>query len=166
MTSFQGACACGRVAFEAPDGVIATIACYCDDCQAVAKHVDALPHGRSGIGADAGTVNTLVRKDRVRCVRGEELLIQHKLRPDSPATRLIASCCNSNMATTFDNWLPLRALRTHALDTTITPEFCIHTRFAPDPSKIIHTAPRHAKIPTGLAMRIAKAAFAVALRRR
>jgi hypothetical protein len=92
-------------------------------------------------------------------VRGAELLRPLKLRLDSPATRMVASCCNSNMATVFDNWLPMTALRTHTKDARVTPEVCIHVRFAPDPSKIIHAAPRASRIPPrlGLATLQAKA---------
>jgi hypothetical protein len=116
-----------------------------------------MPNGHSGVGADGGTVNSLYRKDRVRCVRGQELLKPLKLRPDSPATRMVASCCNSNMTTMFSNWLPMTALRTHAAGAKVQPEVCIHVRFAPDRSKIIHDVPRAAAIPPVLALKTLQA---------
>ncbi len=158
MTQFHAHCACGRVVFETTNEPLLRIACYCDDCQAVAKQIDALPNGRSGMGPDGGTVNSLYRKDHVRCVQGEELLKPHKLRPGSPATRMLASCCNSNMTTVFDNWLPMTALRTHAQNVdSVKPDVCIHVRFAPDRAKIIHGAPQASRIPPTLAFKTLQA---------
>lgn len=143
---------------------MAPIACYCDDCQAVAQQIDALPNGKSGIGPDGGTVSTLYRKDLVRCVKGEELLVRHKLRPGSPATRMLASCCNSNMTTVFENWLPIVAVRTHSVNVdSVKPAFCINTKYAPDKTKIIHAAQRATKIPFAIELKVAKAAVVLAL---
>jgi hypothetical protein len=150
--------------FEAKGAPLAAIACYCDDCQGAAAHVDALPAGHSGRGTDGGTVSTLFRKDMVRCVRGAELLQDHKLRPASPATRQLASCCNSNMTTRFENWLPITAVRTHSVNVeSVKPDFCIHTRFAPDATKLLHATPRHASLPPRLKLKVAGAAIALAL---
>jgi hypothetical protein len=162
--TFQAHCGCGRVVFEAKGQRLEAIACYCDDCQGVAKQIDALPGGRSGLRADGGTVSTLFRKDVVRCVAGAELLTDHKLRSDSPATRQLASCCNSNMTTRFENWLPITALRTHSVNVeSVVPDFCIHTRFAPDAAKLLHAAPRHPSLPLRLKLKVAGAALALAL---
>ncbi|HMJ13659.1 MAG TPA: hypothetical protein VK524_19715 [Polyangiaceae bacterium] len=162
--TIQAHCACGRVVFEAKGGPLEAIACYCDDCQAVGKQIDALPDGHSGLGADGGTVSMLFRKDLVRCVRGAELLKDHKLRSASPATRQLASCCNSNMTTRFENWLPITALRTHSVNVqSFKPAVCIHTRFAPDATKLVHAAPRHPSLPPRLKLKVAGAAVALAL---
>jgi hypothetical protein len=161
---FSAHCACGRVTFEAKGQPMAPIACYCDDCQAIAKLIDARPAGRSGLGPDGGTVSTLYRKDLVRCTSGDELLEGQKLRPKSPATRLIATCCNSNMLTKFDNWLPMVALRTHSKNVeSVVPAMCINTRWAPDLNNIKHTAPRYARIPPKLGLKVAAAAVYLAL---
>jgi hypothetical protein len=126
--------------------------------------IDAKPSGHSGIGADGGTVSTLYRKDLVRCSGGSDLLEDHKLRPRSPATRLVATCCNSNMLTKFDNWLPMIALRTHSQNVdSVVPGMCINTRWAPDANKITHAAPRYAKIPPLLGLKVAAAALYLAL---
>jgi hypothetical protein len=162
--TFQAQCACGRVSFEAEGEPLAPIACYCDDCQAVAKQIDAMPAGKSGVRADGGTVSTLYRKDRVRCTSGRELLVDHKLRPKSPATRVLASCCNSNMLTKFDNWLPMVALRTFGPNAaSVVPAFCINTRWAPALANIQHAAPRYPKIPLRLGLQVAASALLLAL---
>jgi hypothetical protein len=144
---------------EAKGEPIGTVACYCDDCQAAAAQIADLPGSRSGLGPDGGTVSTLFRKDLVRCTSGEALLVKHKLRPDSPATRMLASCCNSNMTTQFENWLPMIALRTHSGNVeSVNPELCINTKFAPDKAKIVHAAPQYPTIPPRLGLKVAAAA--------
>jgi hypothetical protein len=151
---FSAQCACGQTAFEGKGRPIMRIACYCRDCQAVAKQIDALP-GKSGLGPDAGTVSSIFRKDLVRCVRGEERLIEHKLQPSSKTTRLLAACCNSNMLSRFEQaFPPMVALRTHIDAASIRPDVLIHTRSAPDPARIIHSAPRHAGIPASLVLKL------------
>src|SRR5712671_5622189 len=49
------------------------------------------------------------RKDRVHCVTGQEYLEEHRLKPDSPTRRVIATCCNSGMFLDFTkgHWLTM-----------------------------------------------------------
>ena len=47
------------------------------------------------LNPDGGTDYVLYRKDRVQCVTGQEHLEEHRLKPDSPTRRVIATCCNS-----------------------------------------------------------------------
>jgi hypothetical protein len=58
---------------------------------------------------DGGTDYLLYRKDRVQCVRGQEHLEAHRLKPESPTRRVIATCCNSAMFLDFTkgHWLTL-----------------------------------------------------------
>jgi hypothetical protein len=163
---FHAHCACGRVELEGSGAPMATLACYCDDCQAAGKQIDALPAGHSGLDADGGTVSVLFRKDRVRCVRGSELLIDHKLRPHSHATRVIASCCNSSMSTRFDNWFPMAALRTFSVNMeSVKPEACIMTKYAPDTSQIMHAVPRSTRLPLGFVLKLLAALAQLGLQR-
>jgi hypothetical protein len=164
--TFQAHCSCGRVVLEGIGAPIASCACYCDDCQAAGKQIDAMPGGHSGLLADGGTVSVLFRKDRLNRARGSELLVEHQLHPSSHAKRLIASCCNSNMATTFDNWFPMTALRTHSVNAgTVRPQMCIQTKYAPDASRILHDAPRSTGVPGGLVLKMLGAVAALALKR-
>jgi hypothetical protein len=163
---FHAYCACGRVEFEGIGPALATLACYCDDCQAAGKLIDALPAGHGGLDADGGTVSVLFRKDRVRCVRGSELLVDHKLRPHSHATRAIASCCNSNVSTRFDNWFPMTALRTFSVNLeSVKPEACIMTKYAPDASQIMHAVPRSERLPVGFVLQLMAAVAQLGLQR-
>jgi hypothetical protein len=156
---FCAECACGRVAFEATGSPISTLACYCDDCYAAATQIAALPGGQSGMGADGGTLSALYRRDRVRCVRGKELLREHKLRPSSPTTRLFSACCHCSMTARFDNWFPQLPLRSYAPSAVpLVPELCMFTKFARAPADIAHPAPRHASVSPGLVLKLALAA--------
>jgi hypothetical protein len=160
---FQAYCACGRVTFEASGKPMTVISCYCDDCQNFAKELDA-SGGHSGVSADGGTIGTMYRKDLVRCVSGEDLLIDRKFRPGSPTTRQLTSCCNSNVLTKFDNWLPMVVLRTHSKNVdSVRPRICIHTKFAPDPARIQHDAQRAAKLPPNLILKVLGAAATLAI---
>lgn len=157
QATFHAVCACGQVEFEGLGKPILAVACYCDDCQAAGKQIDAMPHGHGGLSPDGGTVSVLFRKDRARCVRGSEHLTDHRLKPSSPTARIVASCCNSNVATRFDNWWPMMPLRTFSPNApAVTPDLCIMTKFAPNAGAIAHTAPRYTAVPASFVLQILK----------
>lgn len=164
---FQAHCACGRVVFEATGVPMSTLACYCTDCQAAGEQIAALAGGgHGGLGEDGGTVSVVFRKDRVRCVRGSELLVEHKQRPESATKRMIASCCNSNVSTQFDNWTPVTLLRTFSVNVdSMKPEMCIYTKDAPDLSKIMHGVPLRPRASGGFILRVLAATALLALQR-
>jgi len=94
-------CACGRVRCEAIGDPILSAVCYCEDCQEGGRRIEALPNAPPVRDPDGGTPYLSYRDDRFRCVSGEELLVDHKLKPDSPTRRVVASCCNSGMFVKF-----------------------------------------------------------------
>lgn len=157
-------CACSQVQVEAQGEPLITLACYCEDCQTAGKQIGALPNAHSGLDSDGGTVSVLFRKDRVRITRGESLLVDHKLSPNSRTTRRIASCCNSNLMTRFAGSVPIVVLRNFASDARLRPDMCVLTRSAPDRSRILHDAPTHEGVPATLLMKVlsAKVAMTVA----
>src|SRR6516162_5374363 len=107
MTSapLRATCACGKVEIEAVGPPIATASCYCDDCQEAARKIEAMPGAPAFRDGDGGTPMVVFRKDRIRCVRGGELLTSLKLRETSPTNRRIATCCNSAMLLDFDKFM-------------------------------------------------------------
>lgn len=103
-------CACGQVEIELAGEPIVSAICHCDDCQAGSLMIEALPGAPALLDAAGGTAYVHYRKDRVRILRGADLLRSLKLRPGSHTSRVIASCCNSAMLITFDtalHWRPV-----------------------------------------------------------
>ena len=105
----SASCSCGNVQFEAVGAEIVTSACYCASCQAAAHRFEELCPSIPVLESDGGTGFVLYRKDRVRCTKGESLLREYRLKPESTTRRVLATCCNSPMFLEFDkgHWLSL-----------------------------------------------------------
>ncbi len=95
-------CVCGRVRCEGHGKPILSAVCYCLDCQEGGRRIEALPGAPRVLDDDGGAPYLLYRDDRFHCVAGEELLVDHRLKPNSPTRRVVASCCNSGMFLKFD----------------------------------------------------------------
>jgi hypothetical protein len=127
-------CACGEVRIVVSGAPIVTAACYCDDCQAGAAQIEALPGARAIKDADGGTWSALYREDRVRVVQGVERLTRVKLRAKTPTNRVVATCCNSAMMVDFDRGPHWVAMYRPGYEGPKPPlEMRLQTRFAPDP---------------------------------
>jgi hypothetical protein len=102
-------CRCGKVKFETTGRPILTGACYCTNCQEAGRQFEQLASAPPLLDPDSGTSMILVRKDRVQCVTGQEYLREHRLKPDSPTRRVIATCCNSAVFLDFTkgHWLSM-----------------------------------------------------------
>jgi hypothetical protein len=88
---------------------IAAGSCYCTSCQEAGRRFEQLASAPPVLNPDGGTDFVLYRKDRVRCVAGQEHLEEHRLKPDSPTRRVVATCCNSAMFLDFTkgHWLTM-----------------------------------------------------------
>ncbi len=95
-------CVCGRVRCESRGEPILSVVCYCLDCQQGGRRIEALPSAPRVLDEDGGAPYLLYRDDRFRCVSGENLLVDHRLKPNSRTRRVVASCCNSGMFLKFD----------------------------------------------------------------
>jgi hypothetical protein len=106
-------CRCGAVVLEATGAPIAHTACYCLSCQEAGRRIEQLADAPPVLDADGGSDVVLYRKDRVRCVQGGQRLQAHRLKPESPTRRLVATCCNSAMFLDFTkgHWLTLYRAR-------------------------------------------------------
>jgi hypothetical protein len=102
-------CQCGKVQFEVIGPPILTGACYCTSCQEAGRRFEDLASAPPVLDPDSGTAYVLYRKDRVQCVMGQECLQEHRLKPDSPTRRVVATCCNSAMFldVTKGHWLSM-----------------------------------------------------------
>ena len=90
-------CVCGKVKFKALGSPVVNSVCHCDDCQAGAHAIEALPHAIPLRDEYGGTPFTVYRDARFSCIEGAELLQGHKLSEQAPTTRYVASCCNTGM---------------------------------------------------------------------
>ena len=106
-------CACGNVEVGAIGRPIVTVTCYCNSCQTAGRQIEQLPTAPKLLDTDGGTSCILYRRDRVTCSKGIEKLQDHKLKPDSPTRRVVASCCNSAMFLDFTkgHWLSIYRAR-------------------------------------------------------
>jgi hypothetical protein len=102
-------CHCGKVTFEAIGSPILTVSCYCTSCQEAGRRFEQLASAPPVLESDGGTGMILYRKDRVRCMTGQQYLEEHRLKPESPTRRVIATCCNSAMFLDFTkgHWLSM-----------------------------------------------------------
>ena len=132
MTTIR--CRCGRVEVTIEGEPIVTAACHCDDCQAGAARIEALPGAWTIKDEAGGTYSALYRKDRYRVTRGAELLRADKLRPGTATNRMVATCCNSGMFVSFDrgpHWIAVYRPPLGAAAPAL--EMRVNTRFAPGP---------------------------------
>jgi hypothetical protein len=82
---------------------IASVVCYCDDCQAGTQQIEALPNARRVREPNGGVGYLAYRKDRVRFRKGAELLRGYKIRQNSATNRMVATCCNAAVILTFED---------------------------------------------------------------
>jgi hypothetical protein len=94
-------CGCGKVELQIVGAPILRGVCYCASCQEAGRRYQAASGANSVLAEDGGTDYILYRKDRVRCVKGGDLLEERRLKPDSPTRRMHARCCNTAMFLDF-----------------------------------------------------------------
>ena len=141
-TGLSARCACGKVVLQARGRPIGAAVCYCDDCQAAGRQIEALPGAQPVLDADAGSSLVMYRRDRLDCVAGADLLMAKKLRPDSPTNRHVASCCNSAMYLGFDDskhWVDVFRARIEGAAPPIEARMC--TRFLPEGTQVPNDVP-------------------------
>lgn len=114
MTSSQKkrrtlSCTCGQVELETIDAPILTVTCHCASCRTAGARLEALPGAPVIAEEDGGTAFVMQRKDRIRCVKGAELLREYRLTPEAKTRRVVASCCNAPTFLEFagGHWLSL-----------------------------------------------------------
>lgn len=157
-------CACGQVEIQASGDPITTIACYCDDCQAGARHIESLPNAPKVLDAQGGTDIALYRTDRVQYTKGKDLLKPHKNREGTVTNRHYSSCCHTQMLADFDNWQPWVSLYKHtAVKDFPDLEMRIFTKFSPSPEDISKDVPVYSTFPKSFPFRMLKVFLAMRL---
>ena len=165
-TDIRAACACGRVELMLIGNPIVTSVCYCDDCQAGARQLAALPGAPLLAGEDGGTAYVLFAKDRVRCVTGNSLLKSYKLKHESVTNRVVATCCNAPVFMNFDNvrhWVPIYRMRMLGNPPPIEMRIC--TKFKPENVTISDDIPSYTTYAPKLLARLLAARIAMLLYR-
>lgn len=148
-------CQCGQVKIRVTGEPILAAACYCDDCQEAARQIEAKGGGPSVADPDGGTALALVRDDKFAIEQGEDRLVRHKLKPDSPTGRQVASCCNSALYIDFDDG---RFWKSTMIDRWNDPRPIVESRlqvqFRDSILPYADNAPRYRKTPPRLFVRI------------
>ncbi|HMI18973.1 MAG TPA: hypothetical protein VK533_05460 [Sphingomonas sp.] len=111
--SAKASCQCGRVEAVIAGKPILHAICYCESCRTAGLAFAQAPNAPSIVARDGGTDFLVYRKDRVGRFTGGDLLREHRLKPDSPTRRIVATCCNTPMFLDFTkgHWLSLYAGR-------------------------------------------------------
>jgi hypothetical protein len=167
MHSAIAQCACGAVAIELMGRPIVGAVCYCDDCQAAARMIEAMPNAAPFRTHDGGTPAIIYRKDRIRHLRGREHLQKIKLKEGSPTNRWIADCCNSMMLLDFDDskhWVDIYRARFVGDPPPLNVRIC--TRFATGEIDNPEGIPAAASYPAGFIIKLILARLAMALPKR
>ena len=159
-------CACGQVAVEAGGTPIASVSCYCDDCQEGARQIQSLPTAPAIQDPDGGTAYLVYRKDRVSCVQGASLLKPHKIRQNSATNRVIATCCNTALFLNFDDskhWVDVYRSRCQGAVPPVQMRIC--TRFKSEGPALSTDVPTYSRFSMSLLLKLMAAKAAMLLRR-
>lgn len=143
-------CHCGAVRFEATGKPIASVICYCDDCQLAGRRIEAFPNARPVLDSQGGSHYLVYRRDGVRCVSGSERISRLTLRSESATQRLVAECCSAPLLVCFTDskhWIDLFSAQVVGQSAKV--EFRMCTAFSPDRVAI----PRDAKVSSGYPVR-------------
>lgn len=106
-------CSCGQATLEVAGEHIVSVECYCDSCRKAGAYLESLTGAPRLLEPNGATRCVLHRKDRVRCLRGAELLREYRLTPETTTRRVVATCCNTAMFMEFlrGHWLSLYGRR-------------------------------------------------------
>ncbi len=164
MSTTSLACRCGQVQLAIEGAPILSAECCCNSCRAGGDRIASLP-GAPQFRTPCSTPYVLVRKDRVRFVRGAEHLRQFKLKPDAPTRRVVAACCNTPLFTEFQagHWLSLYAsLWPEAARPRM--EMRNNAGDLPDPAVLPHDIPNHKVVGASFIVKLLLAFAAMGFR--
>ena len=161
----HASCVCGKVTFETSGKPIVSVECYCTSCREAGRGFEQLDHAPPLVNEDGGTALIVVRKDRVRCVKGADLLREHRLSPSSPTRRVVSLCCNSPMFLDFSKGHWLTMYRNRFIDETPSIEMRVMTGDREPGKKLSDDVPNHATHSWKLLIKILAAWVAMRFRR-
>lgn len=91
-------CACGQVQLKVERAPTVVAECHCASCRAAGARLEARPASPPFRETNGGTRFVLYRKDRVHFVGGAERLGELRLTPAAKTRRVVATCCNTAVA--------------------------------------------------------------------
>lgn len=97
------ACECEKVKYQASAAPIVTAVCYCEDCQDAGDIIETFDDVKPFREADGGTPYVTLHDRHWTALEGEALLKAVKLKPDSPTTRYVTTCCHSPLFIKFES---------------------------------------------------------------
>jgi hypothetical protein len=165
MVIREASCRCGRVRFRAEGAPIVVLVCYCEDCQAGGRLLEARPGAGAVLEPDGGTAYLVYRDDRFACSEGGELLVDHRLTPMAPTRRVTASCCNAALFVKFDKGHWVSAYRGRFVGDPPPVELRTQTKHRRAAEPLPDDAPSAAGFGPTLLGRLLKARLAMALGR-
>jgi hypothetical protein len=158
-------CACGKVRVKAMGRPIITAVCYCDDCQAGVRQLEAAGARDDFHDAWDGSPYATYRNDRLHTLEGAELLEGFKLKDDAPTTRYIATCCKSAMYLKFGPGWWTSVYRVRLGEAAPPIEVRSKVGRAKNPNAIPKDVPHASGFAPGLIARLMKARVAMWLGR-
>ncbi len=159
-------CSCERVEVKLIGPPIVSAACHCQDCDAGARQIEALPNATPVRDADGATSYVLYRKDRVKFSNGAQLLQGHKIKEKSVTNRVVATCCNTAMFVNFDrgpHWVSVYRARLERDAPAL--QMRINTKFRRANTHIPNDVPSYPTFPLSLAAKLIASRIAMLLRR-
>ncbi len=156
-------CDCGQVRFRAAGTPIASAVCYCSDCQAGGRQMEAAGARKDFRDRWGGTPYLTYRNDRLECLDGAALVQGFKLREDAPTTRFMATCCHSAIYLKHGPGWWTSMYRVRFGDAASPLEMRNKVAHAQDRETLPDDLPAYRSFPPSLIWRLLRARLAMAL---
>ena len=152
--SNSAVCRCGQTTIELTGVPIESVICLCESCRTAALGFERDLGAPKTVNAVGGVDYCLYRKDRVKIARGAQNLREHRLEPQSPTRRVVATCCSSPMFTDFTPGHWLTVFRDRLSGPSPRPQMCIMARDQPQGLPLPKGVPAYAAQPSRLTLRL------------
>jgi hypothetical protein len=158
-------CRCGQVRFAVSGAPIMHVACYCTSCRTAGRGFEQTLGSPPVVTDDGGTDLVLYRKDRFVQTAGAGLLSEHRLKPDSPTRRMVATCCNTPVLLDFTKGHWVSVYRGCLAGEIPALQMRVMTQEKPVGATLSEDAPNHATRPGGFMWKLLSSWAAMGFRR-
>ena|ERR1700710_680335 len=150
-------CACGKVRFKAIGPPIVNAVCYCADCQAGGRQLEAAGARKDFRDDWGGTGYATYRNDRFEYLEGAALVEGFKLREDADTTRFMATCCQSGLYLKYGPVWWTSLFRVRLGDAAPPLDMRNNIRSVQNPATLPHDVPTYKSFPMSLFFRLLRA---------